>query len=224
MGVFWNKNRYLSFFIFILLLPFAAVSQDRIRNAWKLEKDKNGIRVYSRHLTDSKLKEVKVTSTINATLSQLAAFVSDIDHYKEAVYRVAEAHLVKRVSDREFYYYSETEMVWPVSNRDLVIRMEFEMDRATRTLRIRGTNAPDILPPKKGIVRIPHWHSLWTVQELDSKRLQIEYTFEVDPGGELPVWLVNALIAVGPYQSFLTMETVISRPYYQNRTFSFLQP
>lgn len=222
MSVFLNIKHYL--FFFFSVWPFVSVSQNQNPNAWKLEKDKNGITVYSRHLPGSKLKEVKVTCTLNATLSQLAAFVSDIEHYKEAVYRVAEAHLVKRVSDREFYYYSETEMVWPVSNRDLVIRMEFEMDRATRTLRIRGTNAPAMLPPKKGIVRIPHWHSLWTVQELDAKRLQIDYTFEVDPGGELPVWLVNALIAVGPYQSFSTMQTVISRPYYQNRTFSFLQP
>ncbi|AEI50050.1 START domain-containing protein [Runella slithyformis] len=220
MPVTWNINRFLAFIL--LILPFSSASQEQNHNAWKLEKDKNGIRVYSRHLTDSKLKEVKVTCELNAGLSQLAAFVSDIDHYKEAVYRVAEAHLVKRVSDREFYYYSETEMVWPVSNRDLVIHMEFEMDRATRTLRIHGTNAPEMAPPKKGIVRIPHWRSLWTVQELDGKRLQVDYTFAVDPGGELPIWLVNALIAVGPYQSFANMQKVISRPYYQNRTFSFL--
>lgn len=219
MTVFWKLTRYLYFFL--VLLPFNSASQKK--NDWKLEKDKNGIRVYSRHLTGSKLKEVKVNCEINATLSQLVAFISDIDHYKEAVYRVANASLVKRVSDREFYYYSETQMVWPVSNRDLVIHMEFEMDRAARTLRIRGENAPEVVPSKKGIVRIPYWRSLWTVQEINNKRLRIEYVFTVDPGGELPLWLVNALIAVGPYQSFSGMEQLLTRPYYQNRTFSFLQ-
>lgn len=219
MTVFWKLTRYLSFFL--VLLPFNSTSQKQ--NAWKLEKDKSGIRVYSRHLTGSKLKEVKVNCELNATLSQLVAFISDIDHYKEAVYRVANASLVKRVSDREFYYYSETQMVWPVSNRDLVIHMEFEMDRAARILRIRGANAPEMVPQKKGVVRIPYWHSLWTVQEINSKRLRIEYVFTVDPGGELPLWLVNALIAVGPYQSFSGMEQLLTRPYYQNRTFTFLQ-
>lgn len=105
--------------------------------------------VYSRHLNGSKLKEVKVLCELNATLSQLVAFLSDIDHYKDAVYRVAEAYVVKRVSDREFYYYSETEMPWPVSNRGLVIRMEFDMDHPTRTLRIRGNNAPELAPQKR---------------------------------------------------------------------------
>ncbi len=220
MLINWNINRY--FYLFLLLLPFTSASQEQ--NTWKLEKDKNGIRVYSRHLIGSKLKEVKVICELNATLSQLVAFVSDIDHYKDAVYRVAEAYVVKRVSDREFYYYSETEMTWPVSNRGLVIRMEFDMDHPTRTLRIRGNNAPELAPQKKGVVRIPHWHSLWTVQEIDSKRLRIDYTFAVDPGGELPIWLVNALIAVGPYQSFSSIEKLLTRPYYQNRTFSFLHP
>ncbi len=215
-----NFNSYFYFLLF--LLPFTSASQEQ--NKWTLEKDKNGIQVYSRQLTGSKLKEVKVTRELNATLSQLVAFISDIDHYKEAVYRVAEAYLVKRVNEREFYYYSETEMIWPVSNRGLVIRMEFEMDHPTRTLHIRGSNAPALAPQKKGVVRIPHWHSLWTVHEIDSKRLRIDYTFAVDPGGELPIWLVNSLIAVGPYQSFASMDKLLARPHYQNRKFSFLHP
>lgn len=215
----WNTNPY--FYFFLLLLPFNSASQEQ--NGWTLEKDKNGIQVYSRRLSKSKLKEVKVTCELNATMPQLVAFISDIDHYKDAVYRVAEAYLVKRMSDREFYYYSETEMIWPVLNRGLAIRMEFDMNHATRTLRIRGSNAPELAPPKKGVVRIPHWHSLWTVQEINDKRLRIDYTFAVDPGGELPIWLVNSLIAIGPYQSFAKMEKLLMRPYYQNRIFSFLQ-
>lgn len=220
MLVNWNINPY--FYFFLLLLSFTSVSQEQ--NGWMLEKDKNGIQVYSRHLNRSKLKEVKVVCELNATMSQLVAFVSDIDHYKDAVYRVAEAYLVKRISDREFYYYSETEMIWPVLNRGLAIRMEFDMNHTTRTLHIRGSNAPELVPKKKGVVQIPHWHSLWTVQEINGKRLRIDYTFAVDPSGELPIWLVNSLIAIGPYQSFAKMEKLLMRPYYQNRIFSFLQP
>ncbi|MEI7582157.1 START domain-containing protein [Runella sp.] len=215
-------------FTFILLSSLIVLGQQpqsgNQHDTWKLEKDKNGIRVYSRHLEDSKFKEVKVNCDLNATLSQLAAFVSDIDHYKDAVYRVADAYVVKRVNDREFYFYNETAMSWPVSNRDLVMHMVFQMDHTTRTLHIRGTNVPGMMPEKKGVVRIPHWHSLWTIHEIANNKLRVEYLFSVDPGGELPIWLVNTLIAVGPYQSFSGMEKLLSRPYYQNRTFSFLQP
>lgn len=206
--------------IFLSLLSVSGQQHDD----WKLEKDKNGIRVYSRHLQDSKLKEVKVTCELNATLSQLVAFVSDIDHYKDAVYRVADAYVVKRVSDREFYFYNQTAMSWPVSNRDLVMHMRFQMDHITRTLYIRGVNVPGMVPEKKGVVRISHWQSLWTIHEIADNKLRVEYLFSVDPGGELPIWLVNALIAVGPYHSFSNMEELLSRPYYKNRTFSFLQP
>jgi hypothetical protein len=203
--------------LLISALPAKAQSDD-----WKLEKSKKGINVYTRHHNDSKLKEVKVNMELNGTLPQLVAFVSDIDLYKQTVYRVAQAYVVKRISDREFYYYNETEMPWPVSNRDLVMHMVFQMNPATRTLTIRGTNAPGILPEKQGIVRVPLWRSQWIVKELSPNRLRIDYIFQVDPGGGLPIWLVNSLAATGPYQSFSTMEELLKRPYFQNRTFSFL--
>lgn len=227
MSKIWKKVGFLLFIVFYfssLIVWGQQPKSDNRQDTWKLEKDKNGIRVYSRHLQGSKLKEVKVNCDLNATLSQLVAFVSDIDHYKDAVYRVAEAYVVKRVSDREFYFYNETDISWPASNRDLVMHMIFQMDHPNRTLHIRGTNVPGMVPQKKGVVRIPHWRSLWTIREIAENKLHVEYVFSVDPGGELPIWLINALVAVGPYHSFSNMEELLSRPYYKNRTFSFLQP
>ncbi|WP_019987142.1 START domain-containing protein [Rudanella lutea] len=189
---------------------------------WKLEKDKNGIRVYSRPMPGSRRKEIKVNCELNGTMAQLVAFISDIDHYKEAVFRVEQAYLIKRINDHEFYYYNETDMPWPTSNRDLVMHMTFQMDPATHTLHIRANNVSGMVPERKGVVRIPHWRSLWTVQQITPQRMRIEYLFQVDPGGDFPIWLANTLIASGPYQSFAGMEALLKRPYYQNRTFSFL--
>jgi hypothetical protein len=35
-----------------------------------------------------------------------------------------------------------------------------------------------------------------------SKTISIVYTFEVDPGGSLPAWLVNSFADKAPYESF----------------------
>lgn len=227
MRIFWKKTYLLHGSLAILLigflLPLLAVGQKHTDD-WKLEKNKNGIRVYSRYPTDSRLKEVKVQCEVRGTLAQLAAFISDIDRYPEVVYRVRNAYMVKRVNDREFYFYNETSMPWPAHNRDLVIHMLFQMDPATQTMRVQASNAPGMVPEKPGIVRVPFWHSLWTVTDMGEHRLRVEYAFRVDPGGELPLWLINATVAIGPYQSFAALEEHLKNPHYQGRTFSFLPP
>lgn len=218
-----------SFFFFLVLMLFnrpADCQNTPLPNhndSWKLEKDKNSIQVYSRPIPDSRLKEVKVQCEINGTLAQLVAFISDIDRYKDVVYRVKDAYILRRVSDHEFYYYNETSMPWPVHNRDLVLHVTFHQDDATKVLFIKATNAPEMMSEKPGIVRVPFWYSLWTVHETDEHRLKIQYIFRVDPGGELPVWLINATVAVGPYQSFSMVEDILKQPQYQEKTYSFLR-
>lgn len=220
-------NRLLGFAICLAvstcLLPGVFAQSTPVQEAWKLEKDKKGIRVYSRHVANTRIKEIRVNCDLHATLPQLVAYISDISHYKETVYNCVDAYVVQRINDRDFYFYLETDMPWPVANRDMVVRMMFIMDPNTRILSVRATNAEGMVPEKKGLIRIPHWHATWTIRELDKNRLRVEYLFGVDPGGELPSWLVNSLIANGPYQSFSNIEALLKRPYYQNRTFSFLQ-
>lgn len=206
---------------FPILLLAQKTSPEKDAN-WKLEKDKNGIRVYSRHLTDSKLKELKVNCDLNGTMSQLVAYICGIEYYTEVVYRSAEAYMVKQVSESEFYFYNRTDMPWPVSDRDLVLHIRFQMDPATRILSVFADDVSGMVPLKKEVVRVPHWRAVWTIRALDAKRLRVEYRFAVDPGGGLPAWLVNSLAAQGPYDSFSKMEEVLTRPYYQGKTYGFL--
>ncbi|GAA4405180.1 START domain-containing protein [Nibrella viscosa] len=191
---------------------------------WRLEKDKNGIKVYSRHLEGAKLKEIRVVCEVEGTLSQLVAYLSDIENFKHVVYRTKESYPIRWERDNEVVYYNESDSPWPVANRDLVMRMTFQQHPVTKVLRIEARNVPDGLPPKPGIVRIPFWHSVWTVRQVDSRHIHIDYFFKVDPGGEIPPWLTNMVAAVGPYHSFHSLQKSLGLPRYQNKTFSFLQP
>jgi len=191
---------------------------------WKLEKAKNGIQVYSRPLPNSRRKAVKVHCEVNAAVPQLVAYVSGIEHYREIMARTVDAYVIRRVSDRELYYYHRSALPWPASDRDVVMHMVLSQDKTTGTVYIKADNVPGLVPEKKGVVRIPRWRSQWQIQQIGTNRLQIDYFFEVDPGGDIPVWLINSLIATAPYQSFSEIEKHVKLPYYQNRTFSFLHP
>ena len=85
-----------------------AQSANHLPPKWRLEKDKNGIQVFSRITEESRFKQIKVLCEIDGTLSQLYAFLSDISSYTAVVYKTKEAYLLKQVSDRELFYYTET--------------------------------------------------------------------------------------------------------------------
>jgi len=42
----------------------------------------------------------------------------------------------------------------------------------------------------------------WYVTMPTTKTISIVYTFEADPGGNLPAWLVNSFADKAPYESF----------------------
>ena len=199
-----------------------AQSANHLPPKWRLEKDKNGIQVFSRITEESRFKQIKVLCEIDGTLSQLYAFLSDISSYTAVVYKTKEAYLLKQVSDRELFYYTETSLPWPVKNRDLLIHMTFLPDPGNKQLIIKAENAQGFVPVKPDKVRIPYWRSVWTVVKKSPSRLRIEYVFTVDPGGDLPVWLINLTAAMGPYASFINLEENLKLPRYQGPTYSFL--
>jgi len=173
---------------------------------WRLEKDKDGIQVYTRFTEQSRLKEVKVHCEAEGTLDQVVAYLTDIDNHPKFVYRVKTAYLIKRVSARELIYYTETEMPWPVKNRDVVMHLVLEPDADGQRLVVLADNAPGMVPVHPDKVRIPYWHSRWDVRKTGDKRLSMDYTFKVDPGGTLPAWLVNLTATMGPFTSFSVMK------------------
>ena len=80
-------------------------------------------------------------------------------------------------------------------------------------------NVPDYIPPKKGIVRVLHSQCTWTITPITKKSLQVEFTLFADPAGSIPVWLVNSMIAYGPYETFKKMQSQLCKSKYQNITF-----
>ncbi len=202
----------------------SAVAEAQPREDWRLEKDKNGIQVFTRHLPGSRLKEIKLHGEMTGSPTQLVAFFSDVDQYSKVLHRNKTARLLRQVSETELYYYAESQMPWPATNRDLVVQLRFGYDRASGTLHINTTSVPDLVPPQNGIERVPVWKAVWLVRPVSEKRMLIDYTCQVDPGEKLPTWLINATAAMGPYETFLSIQEKIKLPRYQGRSFRFMTP
>ena len=91
-------------------------------------------------------------------------------------------------------------------------------DKDTRVVTIKQTAKPDYIPEKKNIVRVQRIEGFWQFTPQEDGSVEIVYQVLSDPGGEIPVWLVNASLVSQPYQTLLKMQEVVKREKYQNVT------
>lgn len=189
---------------------------------WTLKSSKNGIDIYTKTVSSSGLKGIRVKCNLPAKLSQIVALILDVNAGKEWVYGTKSSILLKKVSPSELYYYSEVDIPWPISNRDFIAHLVVSQDPSTKAVTINGPTEANYLPVKQNIVRVNRSSGKWVLTPIKQNLIQIDYTLEVDPGGTIPIWLVNLFATSGPAETFKKMKTQIQKPQYVNANLSFI--
>ncbi|HEY8927713.1 MAG TPA: START domain-containing protein [Mucilaginibacter sp.] len=200
----------------ITLFLSLAVSAAFAQTEWKLKNEKDGIKVYMASVPDSKFKAIKVECELNASAPQLVKVLMDIKAAPEWVDHTKSATLVKQISPSELYYYCEVNIPWPAKNRDFVAHLVVKQDPQTKVITVDGPAVPGFVPVKNGIVRISSSKGFWVITPVGENRVKVKYTLQVDPGGNIPAWLVNMLAADSPMKSFEALIIQLKKPVYQD--------
>jgi hypothetical protein len=181
---------------------------------WQLKQDKDGIQVYTKNIDNAKLKAVKVVTTISTSLTTLTAVLMDVNGSKDWVYATKKISLLKQISPAALVYYSEIEIPWPGSNRDFIVEIRATQDEKTKAVTVDGFNKPAYLPENKNIVRIQQSFSKWLLTPVQKKQVKIEYVLQVDPGGNIPAWLINMFATKGPLETFKKLREEVKKKKY----------
>jgi hypothetical protein len=176
---------------------------------WKLEKQKNGISVYLSDVKESSFKAVKVECNLTGTYSKLIALLINVSQFNTWIYNNKTSSILKQNSPLDFIYYSETQMPWPLSNRDAIIHLKINTDSLPRFLSISGSGEPDFLPKISGKVRVPDYKANWKITMPSDKTIQINYLLEINPGGSIPAWVANSFADKGPFGTFSKMAELL---------------
>jgi len=190
-------------------LGFTSLLQVQAQDKWELKKNENGIEVYARQLANSKLKEIRVICELDATLAELVSVLQDVSNHKTWVYSTRNSYLVKKINANTLIYYTESDLPWPVSDRDLIVELQVNPQPENQQYIIRAKGISDYLPPKPNLVRVPYSLALWKITPVPGNKIKIDYTFSVDPGGSIPAWLINSTAAIGPYNSFIKLREIL---------------
>jgi|SRR5689334_7263081 len=187
----------------------SAVSLSLLAQDWELSKNENNIRVYKGKSDSSKYKIIKVEAEMEGTLQKLVAILKDVSNNKNWVYNTIESHLIREIGDNELLYYAETHLPWPFSNRDMVIRMHFDLDTVTNDLKIKATGEPGAVPEVSNKVRIPKFYGDWRVKFDGVNKITIVYFLEVNPGGSVSPAISNLFVTKGPFETFHNLSKLL---------------
>lgn len=203
--------KFITVKITCLVLCSGFVSSMAGQYNWELSKVKDGISVYQSAVKYSNYKSIKVECTLEGNYDKLIKVLNNVTGQKEWVYNNKTSYIIKRVNQHELYYYSETSLPWPMSNRDAIVHLKMDKDSLNRFLNIIAVSVPDYIAEKSGKVRVTRSTVSWNVTMPTTKTLRIIYIFEADPGGSIPGWVANMFADKGPYESFKKLAGILKK-------------
>ena len=207
----------------LILLVFGSFNINTSKISWNLEKSKNGILVYSSLLEGQKIKQIKVKTTSKTTLSAAIAVLKHVENYSSWIYNCNSSLLINQKNEFEMMYYSVTTTPWPLQNRDLVVYNKITQDKTTKKTQSISTPLLNKVPEKENLVRVTDFYGEWTFIPINDNEISIEYYLKIDPAGNIPAWMLNMFIDVGPYQTIEKFKQLLELPQYKNAKFDYIK-
>ncbi len=204
-------------FAFIFMLPAPPASPD-----WELRKEKSGIKVYTRKMFNSKIKELRMTFQTDASLQSIISLLNDTEVYMEWIYRFKEVTILKQISDSKSIYYGALDFPWPLTDRDLIAESVTIQDPVTKVVTVTTTAIKDYMPDKNGHVRIEEHSNSWTFTPLADGTIDIDYVLRSNPGGSIPSWAINMALDQGSTQSMEAFLELLKDDRFKNARTSYI--
>jgi hypothetical protein len=212
------RTGFLVMVFLITALTTNALAQEE--TAWKKVGDSDGIMAYMRLKEGSSIYHCKATGMVNASMASIEAVLRDVPAMKEYAFNCSEACLVDlpgmEKSKDILYAYVKMNMPWPVQDRDSVAQIKFTVDPQTGTLYARGEGFKTDYRLSQDVIRTPINILKYTVVPKGTDKSEMTVEMFVDPGGSLPVSVINLFARFGPIMSFKSIRKTATSEKYRN--------
>ena len=200
-------NGLALFFSLVVSLLF---TQSAIAAEWELQREENGITIYTRPVPNSGIREFKGIAEVDHNAKMILAILRDSDRFKTWFPNTPESKLVERNGNVSVQY-SVMDAPWPVSDRDNVLRSVTSHDDETGQIQIQVAAAPDAYPERPDRVRVKKATGNWILEPLSDYKTRVTFQMHLEPGGGIPEWLTNARVVDSPFEALTNMREILSR-------------
>jgi hypothetical protein len=196
----------------LLVLTALLNSNSSWADDWKLEKQENGVSIYSKK-SDSGYKEIRVKVIVEVNPHALIALLDDVAFSPQWIHNCTEVKVLDEISSTERLINSFFAAPWPVKDRDMVFYSKTTF--IDNTVRIEISDRGDNTPHHKKYVRMQNMHGLWLANALEEGKSEITYIGSGNPGGNLPTFLANKELVSSMFKTFQNLSEVILLDEYQ---------
>ncbi len=186
---------------------------------WKTIKDKDDIVVSSRKVEGSKFKMYKATTTINQPQEVLFEVLLDVPGYAKWMPDVQNAKIVKML-DKErikgnLILHVVFDAMWPVKNREVVIKAlsEIDWDKGRVVITLNETQNYKV-PLKKGRRLVEDFYAVFDFQYIDRNHTSVTFITHADPGGAVPASIAQIQTSGIPYKTLKSLTKIAENPTY----------
>ena len=198
--------RYI-FLVFVLAVSFmdsgSALPVETRHGGWNLEAERDGIKIYTRSVIGSKLKQVRAVVSLKAPMETVLGVLTDYKGYSDWMNNVTESYVVDHPSDSVHYVFRHEDAPWPVQNRYHVDKMVVSTEEHAATLSFKSM--PNYLDKTDEAIEVQRYEGEWRIQETTRGLCEVELVFDENPGGFIPTWLVNYLAVDAPYKTMANL-------------------
>ena len=191
-------------------------------STWELKKDKDGIKLFTRHEEGYALKAIKAETVFNASLETCIAVLRDIDHLIELFPDCEKVVKVKQDENSQIHYL-QLKAPWPVTNRDGAFGLKYSFDAKEQTVIIEAKMVSDAYPVQDGFVRLNKGSGTWKFKRIDATHTSLDYYYLGDPGGNIPAWVANTVIEESPFRMLTNFHKLVKLDRYKGKKFSFIK-
>lgn len=169
-----------------LQIPASALANEI---PWKLEREEQGIALYTGTVGDSPFVAVKAVAQIDAPIEKVAQLLGDGNSCSPWRAMCKSSRVLKKVSDSENLIYLVLDLPWPATDRDLVVRSVANVDRQAKTLHVTLESA-SAEHPIQDYVRAES-SGEYALKVVGDARSEFTYIQHTDIGGDLSPDLIN---------------------------------
>lgn len=212
----------MGFFKALVASSAILVSSVTLANDWQLDMDENGIQLYTKESSSSQLKQVKVVTNVKSSLSGLVSFLSDHSAFPAWMDKVAKVEKLKDISEKESITYTVIDSPWPERDRDSVLYSKWEQNPETLVVTKKIFSEPQYVSEHESMIRSPSFEAEWVLTPKAGGVVEVAYTSDFDPGGNVQGWLLDMFTYEMPYNTMKNLkQTALGK--YNGAKFAFIK-